>query len=191
MRIGVLGSTRGTILPFLLRGLKEEALAAQIVVILSNNQAAPILQKARAFGIPEYVVSSEGLSREAFDTKLSSLLKSFQVDLIILMGYMRILSPSFIASWRNKVINTHPSLLPDFSGLMDLDVHRAVLEANRTITGCTVHLATEALDAGPILLQKECFVLKDDTPERLKARVQALEGELLIEVIRGFLVENA
>ena len=85
-----------------------------------------------------------------------------------------------------QIINVHPSLLPAFAGMMDLDVHRAVLQQKEKQTGCTVHYVTEEVDGGPILLQKTCSVLSDDTPERLKVRVQALEANALMEVINGF-----
>jgi folate-dependent phosphoribosylglycinamide formyltransferase PurN len=100
---------------------------------------------------------------------------------------MRILSPWFCDRWRGRLINVHPSLLPDFAGGMDQDVHRAVLESHRTQTGCTVHLVTSDVDAGPILLQKRCPVRLGDTPDTLKARVQDLEGKALLEVIEGFI----
>jgi methionyl-tRNA formyltransferase len=109
------------------------------------------------------------------------------VELVLLIGYMRIVSPEFINRWRWRVVNVHPSLLPEFAGGMDCDVHSAVLAAKKDITGCTIHYLTEVVDGGPIILQKQCPVdPSQDTPDLLKARVQALEGEAFIEVIQKF-----
>lgn len=105
---------------------------------------------------------------------------------MLLIGYMRIVSSEFTSHWRWRVINVHPSLLPEFAGGMDCDVHAAVLAAKKAVTGCTIHYLTEVVDGGPIILQKECAVLPEDTPETLKARVQQLEGEAFIEVIQKF-----
>src|SRR5436190_704476 len=95
------------------------------------------------------------------------------VDLVILVGYMRIVSKEFCQRWEGRILNVHPSLLPDFAGGMDLQVHTAVLEAKKSLSGCTVHLVTEVVDGGPIVLQKQCPVFpENDTPETLKSRVQ-------------------
>ena len=99
---------------------------------------------------------------------------------LLSVGYMRILSAEFVTEWNNKVINVHPSLLPAFAGKMDLEVHQAVLDE----TGCTIHYVTPEVDEGPVLLQKKCAVLKNDTAESLKNRVQLLEGAALVEAIQ-------
>jgi folate-dependent phosphoribosylglycinamide formyltransferase PurN len=107
--------------------------------------------------------------------------------LVLLIGYMRIVSAEFTDRWRWRVINVHPSLLPEFSGGMDCDVHSAVLAAKKEVTGCTIHFLTEVVDGGPIILQKQCAVdASVDTPDILKARVQALEGDAFLEVIQKF-----
>jgi phosphoribosylglycinamide formyltransferase-1 len=184
IRLGILGSTRGSNLLPLLLGIQQGTLAASIEVVLSNKQTAPILERARSFGLLAEFVSPKDLSREAYDKQLSQILQAHQVELVVLIGYMRILSPYFTNLWKNRVINVHPSLLPAFAGKMDLEVHQAVLDAGMKETGCTVHYVTEAVDAGPILVQKTCAVLADDTAERLKERVQQLEGAALIASIK-------
>ena len=123
------------------------------------------------------------LSCEEYDRKLSMILREHTVDLVILIGYMRILSKEFIDAWRNRIINVHPSLLPQFAGKIDREVHQAVLDANVKETGCTVHYVTEEIDAGPIFIQKKCHVFPEDDVESLKTRVQQLEGEALIEAL--------
>lgn len=184
IRIAVLGSTRGTNLNALVEAINQGYLAASIELVLSNKADAPILDKAVHFGIQSQFVDSQGLSRDNFDKNLSTILNQHRIDLIVLIGYMRILSAGFVLNWENKIINIHPSLLPAHAGLMNLSVHQAVLNAAETETGCTVHFVTEQVDAGPIILQKKCPVLAGDTAELLKSRVQQLEGVALVEAIK-------
>lgn len=178
LRLGVLGSTRGT----LLQSLIAEKL--DIAVVISNKADALILEKAKQNGLMAQFLDPVNLSRDAYDKRVSEVLKQHQVDLVVLMGYMRILSKTFVNDWQNKIINVHPSLLPAFAGKMDKQVHQAVLDAKVKETGCTVHYVTEKVDAGPILLQKKCEVLPTDDVDQLKARVQALEGVALVEAIK-------
>lgn len=186
MRIAVLGSTRGTSFLPIVKAINERRLSAEIAVVISNKASAGILERATEFNIPTQFVNPEGLPREVFDEQVTVLLRQYNVDLIVLIGYMRILSDRFIRDWPERIINIHPSLLPAFAGKMDLDVHRAVLEDGVAETGCTVHIVTEEVDAGPVIVQKRCRVLNDDTAETLKARVQSLEGEALIDAIKKF-----
>ena len=110
-------------------------------------------------------------------------LSNYQIDLILLIGWMRILSPVLVKSYKNKIINVHPSLLPKFAGGMDTNVHKEVLDAGETETGCTIHYVDETVDGGEIILQKKCIIEPYDTPDTLKAKVQKLEGEAFVEVI--------
>jgi phosphoribosylglycinamide formyltransferase-1 len=188
MNLGILGSTRGTDLEALISAIQQQLLDSTIQIVISNKEDAYILQRAERYNIPCQFVNPVGLSREAFDEQVTVLLRQYQVDLIVLIGYMRILSEQFIHTWRNKVINVHPSLLPAFSGKMDQNVHQAVLESGVIETGCTVHWVTEEVDAGPILIQRKCPVLTTDTALTLKVRVQELEGQALIDAIQ--LIKN-
>ncbi|WED42361.1 phosphoribosylglycinamide formyltransferase [Legionella cardiaca] len=184
IRLGILGSTRGSNLDALVEAINKENLSASIEIVISNKIDAPILEKATNFGIKSVFANPNGFSRQSFDFYLSNLFKQHGVELIVLIGYMRILTSHFVLNWSNRIINVHPSLLPAFSGLMDLAVHQAVLKASSTVTGCSVHFVTEEVDAGPLILQKKCPVFIDDTPESLKSRVQQLEGQALIEAIK-------
>lgn len=184
IHLAILGSTRGTNLDAIVNAIGTKKLDARIEVVISNKASAPILDKAADFGIEALYVNPQGLSREEFDRQLSGLLQQHHVELVVLIGYMRILSATFIADWKDKIINIHPSLLPAFAGLMDLEVHRAVITKRQTISGCTVHFVTEDVDAGPVIMQGKCPVLPGDTPETLKARVQKMEGPLLIDAIQ-------
>ncbi len=200
VRIGVLGSTRGTDLQALLDAVAAETLNAEILMVISDRRQAYILERARHHNIPAlwispYNDSAPGqspavnrcrITREQYDSEISSILTESGAEIVLLIGWMRILSAQFCRKWENRVLNVHPSLLPDFAGGMDGDVHRAVIDAGRRESGCTVHLVTPELDSGPIIIQKRCQVLSEDTPETLKQRIQALEGEALIEAVRSF-----
>lgn len=183
IRLGILGSTRGTNMMALIDAINTGELKATIEVVISNKPNAIILERAKSYGLKSQFVNPEGLSRVDFDQKVSELLINHQIDLVVLIGYMRILSPDFVSQWNKRVINVHPSLLPAFAGKMDTEVHRAVLNSGVKETGCTIHYVTDEVDAGPIILQKKCSVLHDDTVESLKSKVQKLEGIALIDAI--------
>jgi phosphoribosylglycinamide formyltransferase-1 len=190
LRLAILGSTRGTDMLAIIAAIQQQRLAATLTCVISNKESAVILQHAREADILAFYIDPNGLSRTAYDSLLTTELQRHQVDLIVLIGYMRILSTDFVITWHNKIINVHPSLLPEFAGGMNNDVHAAVLQAGKTETGCTVHYVTEQIDAGPILIQKRCSVFPDDTIDTLKTRVQALEGTALIEAIQLFTNES-
>lgn len=190
IRLGILGSTRGTNLLAIARAIQYQPRSAHIAIVISNKANAMILEHAASHGLKTSFLDPQGLTREAYDAIVSAALREAKVDWVLLLGYMRILSPAFIEHWRNRIINVHPSLLPAFAGKMDLAVHEAVLAAKAAETGCTVHYVTEEVDNGPILLQKKCRVLASDTPITLKARVQSLEAAALIEVITQLMVNS-
>lgn len=185
IRLGILGSTRGSSMLPIIEAIEQKRLAATINIVISNKSDAIIIQNATKHQLPTVFVDPKNLPREEYDKKISAVLKQHHVDLVMLIGYMRILSNEFVSEWKNKIINVHPSLLPAFAKEMDLAVHKAVLASGVKETGCTVHQVTEEVDAGPIIIQKKCLILEGDTPEALKARVQALEGEALIQAIQN------
>ncbi len=186
-KIAVLGSTRGTDMQAIIDAIETGTLKAEITVVISDRKRAGILDRARSHAIKAVHIPSreEGVlkDRETYDREIDAVLREHGADLVLLIGYMRIVSPWFCRAWEDRLVNVHPSLLPDFAGGMDGDVHEAVIASGNRETGCTVHLVTEEVDGGPILLQKRCEVLEDDTPHVLKARVQELEGRALIEII--------
>ncbi len=155
VRIAVLGSTRGSSLQPVIDAIESGELDAHIVAVISNRRKSGILERARKHGISDYFVSGRDKTRESFDEEVSQLLTELQIDLILCIGYMRFLSTGFVNQWFGKVANVHPSLLPKFPGLMDLEVHQAVIDTGDTETGCTVHLIDEGVDSGPIFLQKK------------------------------------
>ena len=167
--IAVLISGSGSNLQALIDACAAADFPARIMLVISNKADAYGLVRAAAAGIPTQVIShTDYASREAFDAAMHAELVDKGVEIICLAGFMRLLSPGFVAQWAGRMLNIHPSLLPAFPGL---HTHRAALAAGAEKAGCTVHLVTAELDAGPILLQAEVPVLPGDTEETLAARV--------------------
>jgi len=186
VKLAVLGSTNGTDLVPVVGAERSGSLSASVDVIISNNESSGILKKARHYGIENYFICHKNKKRGVFDFEMSQILENKKIDLILLIGFMRILSPGFVNRWGGKIINVHPSLLPKYAGGMNNDVHESVLAAGDKETGCTIHLVTKEVDGGPILLQKSCPVFENDSVESLKERVQELEGKAFIEVINNW-----
>ena len=183
INLGILGSTNGTDLQAILDSIKNKIINASVNIVVSNQEHAFILERARTHGVKACFVSHKNKTREEFDTEVTRLLEEHNVDLILLIGFMRILSQGFCHRWQDKILNVHPSLLPKYAGGMDTNVHQEVLSNGDDKTGCTIHFVTEEVDRGPILIQKSCQVKQDDTVESLKKRVQTLEGKAFIEAI--------
>lgn len=184
LRIGILGSTRGSASQAVFDAIAAGALRAEVALVLANKADAPILTRASRHGAPTLFVSPKGLTREAYDAQVTHALQQAGVDVVLMIGYMRIVSPAFVQAWKGRMLNVHPSLLPAFGGMMDRVVHEAVLAAGVAETGCTVHQVTEEVDGGPIVLQKRCPVLPGDTVDSLRERVQALENVAFVEVLQ-------
>jgi phosphoribosylglycinamide formyltransferase-1 len=184
LRVGVLGSTRGTALKGVLDAIAAGTLDVDLRLIISDKPTALILDRAKLYKVPSLFLDPTGLTREQYDARVSDELQNANVELVLLIGYMRILSSYFVEQWSGRLLNVHPSLLPAFAGLMNRKVHEAVLSAGVAETGCTIHQVTEEVDGGPIVLQKRCPVLPGDTVDTLKDRVQALEQIAFIDVLR-------
>ena len=183
INIGVLGSTKGTDLQAILDAIHSKKLNATVSTVISNRKNAYILDRAKDHSVPFYFISHKGKDRKDFDAEMTEVLKKHEVDLVLLIGFMRILSSSFCREWRDRILNVHPSLLPKYAGGMDTNVHEEVLKNKDKETGCTIHFVTDELDSGPILIQKKCAVEEGDTVETLKSKVQTLEGEAFLEAI--------
>ena len=190
IRLGVLGSTNGTDLQAILDAVSAGELDADVAVVISNRTGAYILERAEINNVSAFFISHKGKKREEFDGEITAVLKEHSVDLVLLIGFMRILSPEFCRAWQDRILNVHPSLLPKYAGGMDINVHEEVLKNKDTETGCTIHFVNEVVDAGPILIQKKCNVDPDDTVDSLKTKVQTLEGEAFIEAIKLTQLKN-
>jgi phosphoribosylglycinamide formyltransferase 1 len=181
-RIGVLLSGRGSNSEALADGVKTGRIPnAEIAIVISNREGAPGIEKAAARGIAARVLPSKGLEREAYDRQVVAALLEYKVDLICLAGYMRLLSPYFVASFPNRILNIHPSLLPSFPGL---ESQRQALEYGVKFAGCTVHFVDENLDAGPIILQSVVQIRDDDTEATLSERILKEEHRIYSEAVR-------
>ncbi len=186
VRIGVLASHEGTTLQAILDACAAGALAAEVAVVISNNRDAGALGRARAAGIPTRHLSSRThLDGHALDIAICQALVDAGAEVVVLAGYMKRLGAHTLARFRERVLNTHPALLPKFAGqgMYGLNVHRAVLAAGEATTGASIHLVTERYDAGPVIAQREMPVAAGDTPESLAERVQSTERALLVEVL--------
>jgi len=190
IRLGVLGSTNGTDLQVILESVKAKKINAIVNVVISNKRNAYILKRGQNHGLPSIFINHKDKKRESFDSELTSTLEKYNVEYILLIGFMRILSSTFCKRWRHKIINVHPSLLPKYSGGMDMNIHEQVIKNGDKESGCTIHFVTEELDRGPILIQKKCKVNTNETPETLKVKVQGLEGIAFIEAINQIEKEN-
>lgn len=180
-RLGVLISGRGSNLQAILDAIAGGSLDATVAVVISNRPEAQGLERARAAGIETIVLEHRAFpSREAYDRALVEALTRHDVGLVCLAGFMRLLSPVFVDAFPGAILNVHPSLLPAFPGV---DAQRRAIEHGVRVAGCTVHLVTAELDAGPIVLQAAVPVRVDDTEDTLAARILAEEHRLYPEAI--------
>ncbi len=180
-KLGVLLSGRGSNFLAIADAIDSGALpGAEIAVVLSNKANAPGLAAARARGLPAIAVAAQGRSREEQDAALLLHLREHRVDLVCLAGYMRLLSPGFIAAFRNRILNMHPSLLPAFPGL---EAQTQAWEYGVEVAGCTVHFVDEELDHGAIVLQRVVQVAPEDDAHTLAARILAEEHRAYPEAI--------
>jgi len=181
-RIGILFSGRGSNFEALASSVASGRIPnAEIAIALSNREDARGIEKARALGIDARVISSKGLEREAYDKLVIAALQEKRVDLVCLAGYLRLLSPQFVAAFHNRILNIHPSLLPAFPGL---EAQRQALEHGVKYSGCTVHFVDENLDAGAIVLQACVPVEDSDTPETLSERILREEHRIYADAVR-------
>ena len=188
LKLAVLGSTRGTDLDAIVSAIDEGILNATIKLVISNKENAYILKRAEKNDIKSMFLSDNSVTREEYGNLLNKIFIDNNVDIVLLIGFMRILSKSFCKKWDNKILNVHPSLLPKYAGGINNNVHRDVLKNKDSETGCTIHYVTANVDSGPILIQKKCEVQPGDTIESLKDSVQHLEGQAFIEALH--LIEN-
>ena len=179
-KLGILLSGRGSNFEAIARNVQAGKIPAEIAVVISNKQDAVGLARAQEMGLETRFIASKGKEREAFDREVVAVLREFQVDLVCLAGFMRILSPYFVWEFPDRILNIHPALLPSFPGE---DAQRQALEHGVKFSGCTVHLVNEGMDTGPIVCQAVVPVLDDDTEAALAARILAEEHRIYSEAI--------
>jgi phosphoribosylglycinamide formyltransferase-1 len=188
LRIAVLASGRGSNLQAIIDGIEAGQVPAQLVAVISNKQDAVALERARKHGVQDIFIDPKPFagrpdSREAYDRALLDVLGKLDVELVLLAGYMKIVTAVLVNAFTNRMMNIHPSLLPSFPGL---DVQRKAIEWGCKLAGCTVHFVTEAVDEGPIIVQAAVPVFDRDTPEILAARILEQEHKIYPRAVQLF-----
>jgi len=186
-KLGILLSGRGSNFEAIARNVQAGKIPAEIAVVISNRQEAPGLARAREMGLETRFIPSKGKEREAYDREVVAVLKEFQVDLVCLAGFMRILSPYFVREFPGRILNIHPALLPAFAGM---EAQKQALEHGVKFSGCTVHIVDEGVDTGPIVCQAVVPVLDEDTPETLAARILKEEHRIYSKAVCLLLEEQ-
>jgi phosphoribosylglycinamide formyltransferase-1 len=188
LRVAVMASGRGSNLQAVIDAIEARSVQANIVAVISNKKEAPALERARRHGLSDFFVDPKPYagrpdSREAYDRELLDVLRRHDVELVLLAGYMKIVTTVLVEAFANRMINIHPSLLPSFPGL---DVQKKAIEWGCKLAGCTVHFVTEGIDEGPIILQAAVPILDDDTPDTLAARILEQEHKIYPRAVQLF-----
>lgn len=188
LRVAVLASGRGSNLQAIVDAIEAGQVQAQIVAVVSNKKDAVALERARKHGLTDIFVDPKPFagrpdSREAYDRSLLEILQQQQVELILLAGYMKIVTAVLVNAYANRMMNIHPSLLPSFPGL---DVQKKAIDWGCKLAGCTVHFVTEGVDEGPIIIQAAVPILDDDTSETLAARILVQEHKIYPRAVQLF-----
>jgi len=188
LRLGVLASGRGSNLQAIIDAIEAGKLQAEIAVVISNKREAQALERARRHGVTDVFLDPKPFAgqpdaREAYDRAVLDVLRKHGVELVLLAGYTKIVTPALIAAYPDRIMNIHPSLLPAFPGL---EVQKRALEWGVKIAGCTVHFVTEGVDEGPIIIQAAVPVLNEDTVETLSARILAEEHKIYPKAVQMY-----
>jgi phosphoribosylglycinamide formyltransferase 1 len=188
LRVAVLASGRGSNLQAVINAIEAGQVHAQIVAVISNKKDAVALERARKHGIKDLFVDPKPFagrpdSREAYDRSLLEVLQQHNVELVLLAGYMKIVTAVLVNAYANRMMNIHPSLLPSFPGL---DVQKKAIDWGCKLAGCTVHFVTEGVDEGPIIIQAAVPILDDDTPDTLAARILVQEHKIYPRAVQLF-----
>ncbi len=181
VKLGILASGSGSNFEAIAQAIADKQLNAKIQVLIYNNPGIKAVARAEKWNVPAVLLDHrEFKPRQKLDAKIVETLREYDVEWVILAGWMRIITPVFIDAFPNRIINIHPSLLPSFKGIAAVE---QAIAAGVKITGCTVHLVVPEVDSGPILIQAAVPVLPDDTPETLHARIQVQEHKIMVEAI--------
>ena len=184
INIGVLASGNGTNLQAIIEAIETGQIEGKICIVISDKSDAYALKRARNYNIDTAYINPKGFkNREEYDKEIVSALNEKEIDLVVLAGYMKILTPYFINAFKNKIMNIHPALLPSFSGL---HVQKKALDHGVKVSGCTVHFVDEGLDSGPIIIQRAVEVKEDDTEETLAERILKEEHQIYPRAIQLF-----
>lgn len=186
LKIGVLASTKASDLQALIDAIERKEIDAEISLLISNKENAYCLERAKKHGIETIHINPKKYgSMEEFDREVVRKLDEKGVELILLIGYNKFISPYFVNHFKNRIMNIHPSLLPAFTG-WDKNVHKEVIDSGVKVTGATLHFVDEGQDSGPIIMQKAVYVDENETPESLKERIQEVEQEIIVKAVKLF-----
>lgn len=178
LKLGIMASGSGTNFEAIAQAIADKQLNAQVQVVIYNNPEAKVVTRAERWGVPSVLINHRHFkSREDCDAQIVETLQQHQVQWVVMVGWMRVVTPVLLNAFPKRILNIHPSLLPSFKGVRGVE---QALAAGVQITGCTVHIAVPEVDSGPVLIQAAVPVLPDDTPETLHARIQVQEHKIIV-----------
>lgn len=188
-RIGILSSHNGSGFDTLLEACENKTINAQVILVISNNQEAKVLQKASLSHVPNFVVNAKKYPDENLDEKITKLMIEFKVDYIFLSGYMKKIEENLLKSFPNKIINSHPALLPKFGGkgMYGRFVHEAVIKEKQKESGCTIHFVNENYDEGKYIIQEKISLSSDESVETLEDKIKTLEKKAIVKAFKKIL----
>lgn len=177
VKLGIMASGNGSNFEALAQAIAAGQLNATIPILIYNNPKAGVVERAKRHNVPTALLNHRDYdSREALDQKIAETLRAHDIEWVVMAGWMRIVTPTLIDAFAQRIINIHPSLLPSFKGIRAIE---QALDSGVTITGCTAHIVTEEMDSGPVLMQSAVPILADDTPDSLHLRIQVQEHRIL------------
>lgn len=185
-RIGILSSHNGSGFDTLQEACENKELDAQIVLVISNNTDAKVLKKASNKNIPNFIVNAKKYPEENLDEKITKLMSEFKVDYIFLSGFMKKIEKNLVSTFENKIVNSHPALLPKFGGkgMYGTNVHKAVIQAKQKESGCTIHFVNENYDEGEFILQNSIKLEENESVESLEEKIKILESKSIVQAFK-------
>lgn len=185
-RIGILSSHNGSGFDTIQKACENKELDAQVVLVISNNSNAKVLEKANDKNVPNFIINTKKYPNENLDEKITKLMKEFKVDYIFLAGFMKKIEENLIKTYKNKIINSHPALLPKFGGkgMYGVNVHKAVITSKEKVSGSTIHFVSDNYDEGEYILQKSITLDESETVESLENRIKNLESIAIVEALK-------
>ena len=189
-RIGILASYNGSGFLTIQKAIEEKILDAQVIIVVSNNSNANVLKSADDLNIPNFIINDKKFPNENIDEKIANLFKEFKCDYIFCSGYMKMIGTNLISEFEEKIVNTHPALLPSKyggKGMYGRFVHEAIIKNSESKSGVTIHFVNEKYDDGKIILKKELEIRKDETVDSLEDRIKDLENIAIVEAFKKLL----
>lgn len=186
LRLGILSSHNGSGFMAIQKAIEDKELNIEVVVVISNNSGANVLEFSKSKNIDNYVVNSKLFPNDDLDEKITNIFKEYKIDYIFLSGYMKKLEEKLLSTFKNKIVNSHPSLLPKFGGkgMYGTFVHEAVIKSAEKVSGCTIHFVDEEYDEGEYILQNEITLDEEESVSSLEEKIKILESKTIIEAFK-------